>query len=643
VSHRARTLALVALSLLCPGVAHAQPAWLRTALLIPSPPALAKSDGAVLFDRTELVIDEHLRIRRHEMRAIRILRPAGVDLAAFAFAIEPGGKRDKVQAWTIGKDRMEQSSDRDVAESTLDPEHYSDVRRVIVNAPTPRVGDTIGVEFTSEEQLPFAFYTWSPQFRAMPVARAELDVELPAGWTLDTRASGFALQDAGAAGRAHAFGAGPLAGIPDEANSPPARMVLPYAMLRFSAPSGASAGAMKDWQGVARWYHGLAAPHFASANVPPDLMARANTRTTGTKLSSLAGEVQHQVGYAAIELGQQRWEPDAARDTWTRHYGDCKDKSVLLVAVLAASGIEARPVLACTREAGAVDPEWPDPGQFNHCIVAIAGTDAPHDSSRASVRGPSGKTWFLFDPTDTGTPLGLLPWSLGGTYAVIADPNEGLVQMPAVDPGRIGLGLKGRLDESGAFAGTVHLAAERAAVGWLTSQYGDASEQTRGERLATLLSAAGLHAETSNVRWLGVDSLAFRAALEADVTMTGLTRRAGQTLLLTPPFPMLRHTPPPADSTRTIAVWMGWSPVLDARLDVELPAGYGARPQAAMSATGPIGDYKLSAEETSGRLVIERHLAIHMESVPAARWNEARALLQTIYRGDNAPVLLKAR
>ena len=51
----------------------------------------------------------------------------------------------------------------------------------------------------------------------------------------------------------------------------------------------------------------------------------------------------------------------------------------------------------------------------------------------------------------------------------------------------------------------------------------------------------------------------------------------------------------------------------------------------------------MAATETAGRLVLERHLAIHMESIPAARWSEARALLQTIYRGDNAPLLLKAR
>ena len=443
--------------------------------------------------------------------------------------------------------------------------------------------------------------------------------------------------------RRHESFAGPLAEIPSEANAPPSRTLMPREMLRFSAPAGAAGGAMVDWQQVANWYHALAAPSYASATVPPDLIARADRRTPGTELSSLAAQVQHRIAYAAIELGQQRWQPDAARDTWTRHYGDCKDKAVLLVAALGAAGIDARPALACTREAGAVDPDWADPGQFNHCIVAIAASSKLTDPAGVGVRGPSGKTWYLFDPTDTGTPLGLLPWSLGGTYVVIADPAEGLAQAPHVDPGRIALGLTGRLGEDGAFSGVVQIRAEHAAVGWLTSQFEDATDQTRRERVSRLLSASGLRAETTHVRWLGLDSLQFTAALEADVTMTGLTRRAGKTLLLAPPFPLLRREPPAADTTRASALWLGWSPVLDARLDTELPAGLGVMPQPAIALAGPIGDYTMRAEETAGRLVLERHLAMHMDVVPAERWGEARALLQTVYRGDNAALLLRAR
>ena len=102
------------------------------------------------------------------------------------------------------------------------------------------------------------------------------------------------------------------------------------------------------------------------------------------------------------------------------------------------------------------------------------------------------------------------------------------------------------------------------------------------------------------------------------------------------------HDPPPADSARTLPLWMGWSPALDARLEVELPKGYAVAPrQMPPAVQGPIGDYGVSAVEKDGRLVLERHLTIHEDYVPAARWSEAQQLLHAIYRGDNSPILLK--
>jgi len=633
---------LLLAAMLVPGIARAQPAWLRAALLIPSPPALESSDAAVLLERTELVLDARMHVRRRELRAIRILKPAGASLATFAFAVEPGGKRGHLEAWTIGKGRIDASGDKDVLETTLVPGQYSDVKQIIVRAPTPRVGDIVAAEFSAEEQLPFASYTWSPQPGSLPVARAELAVEVPDGWTVNARDNGFTSTESGADARRREYSGGPIPGLPPEVDAPPVRVTAPVLMLRFVAPRGQAGGAMRDWQEVAAWYHGLASRHYEAAVAPQDLIARANRSSPRATLAFLADQVQHRVGYAAIELGQWRWEPDGAADTWTRHYGDCKDKAVLLVATLNASGIEARPVLARTRESGAVDPEWPDPGQFNHCIVAVATPGVLPDSSGVEVRGPSGRTWWLFDPTDTGTPLGLLPWNLGGTYAVIADPAEGLVRIPRLDPGRIQFDLAARHGENGELVGTVRMSAERGAAGWLIAEHGEASEEALRERLGRLFSGGGAQANVTAVRWLGFDAARSTAALEADVSISGVIRTAGRTLMLSPPFPLARHDPPPADSARTLPLWMGWSPALDARLEVELPKGYAVAPrQMPPAVQGPIGDYGVSAVEKDGRLVLERHLTIHEDYVPAARWSEAQQLLHAIYRGDNSPILLK--
>jgi hypothetical protein len=615
--------------------ADAAPDWVKAALADPaignwSEPA----DVNVLYDRVELSVGEGLRTERRERRVLRILAAKGVDRATFVFSLEPGGKRVRARAWTLGPGRDEESKDQDVVESTLDPAHYTDVRRILLSAPKPRVGDVVAVEFVAQEQLPFSSYGWSPQPHELPVARAEFALELPAGWSVTSRVTGFTASESSPDARHRTWQAGPLHGAADESNVPPHRSHQPRLRLRFAAAGGVPEFA--DWPAVARWYHGLAAPHFAPAGVPADLMARAQ----GQPLA-LAREVQHGIGYAAIELGRQRWEPDAAQATWVRRYGDCKDKAVLLVAALRAAGLEAQPVLACTREAGAIDPEWPDPGQFNHCIVAIAEPHPLGDAGGAHVKGPSGRGWTLFDPTDPGTAFGLLPWSLGDTYGVIADPAEGLIRIPAVDPGRIRFDLKGTLAADGTLSGRLRIDAERGAAGWLMDRFDTASEDVRRERLAQLMSHSVTGAKVGTVLWLGPDSSRYGAALEAEVHLAGAARRAGRSWLVTPPFPLLQRDPPPGDSVRVGPYWMGEMPAIEGRLDVELPAGLAMTPQATTSWSGTTGEYRLAWQQTAQRLVLERRARMRLDEVPAAQWSDARGLLQAMYSGDNAAVILK--
>ncbi len=51
--------------------------------------------------------------------------------------------------------------------------------------------------------------------------------------------------------------------------------------------------------------------------------------------------VATQIRYVGIYLGDGGIVPNYADDTLRNRYGDCKDKSTLLVALLAAKGIEA--------------------------------------------------------------------------------------------------------------------------------------------------------------------------------------------------------------------------------------------------------------------------------------------------------------
>lgn len=79
--------------------------------------------------------------------------------------------------------------------------------------------------------------------------------------------------------------------------------------------------------------------------------------------------VQDDVRYLGIELGRYSHEPTAPEKVFTRRFGDCKDKSLLLSSILNAMGIEAAPALVNTGERASLDSWQATPFAFDHVIV----------------------------------------------------------------------------------------------------------------------------------------------------------------------------------------------------------------------------------------------------------------------------------
>jgi transglutaminase-like putative cysteine protease len=128
-------------------------------------------------------------------------------------------------------------------------------------------------------------------------------------------------------------------------------------------------------------------------------------------LARLAGEVR----YTGIELGDGGLVPRPPADTLRRKFGDCKDKAVLLTALLRAADIPAYvALLDAGEDEQDVEPSLPGFGSFNHAIVVVPGHPA---------------LWI--DPTDPFARAGELPVADQGRWALIASPTAtGLVHTP---------------------------------------------------------------------------------------------------------------------------------------------------------------------------------------------------------------------
>jgi tetratricopeptide (TPR) repeat protein len=99
--------------------------------------------------------------------------------------------------------------------------------------------------------------------------------------------------------------------------------------------------------------------------------------------------VQSQVRYLARVDGLGNYTPENADVVWTGKSGDCKGKTVLLLAMLRALGVAAEPALVSATDGDGLDGSLPMPGRFNHVLVraTIDGKVYWLDGTRLGDRG----------------------------------------------------------------------------------------------------------------------------------------------------------------------------------------------------------------------------------------------------------------
>jgi tetratricopeptide (TPR) repeat protein len=117
-------------------------------------------------------------------------------------------------------------------------------------------------------------------------------------------------------------------------------------------------------------------------------IARIRAASPDPKARALAAFelVENKTRYFALLLNAGGLTPAPADLTWSRRYGDCKGKTVLLLALLHGLGVEAEPALVNTVLGEALPSSLPELESFDHVIV------------RAEI---AGKAYWL-DPTRVG-------------------------------------------------------------------------------------------------------------------------------------------------------------------------------------------------------------------------------------------------
>jgi tetratricopeptide (TPR) repeat protein len=163
------------------------------------------------------------------------------------------------------------------------------------------------------------------------------------------------------------------------------------APLRYRRPPGLEFSTFPNWTDLSR----TIAPLYATAGTVKeggtlaaaiDRIAAATPDPKARAAQALA-LVQNEVRYLYNGLANGNYVPQSPEATWSLRYGDCKAKTLLLLAALDRLGVAARPTLVHSTLGDALSQRLPTLGAFDHVIVqaTIDGTDYWLDGTTAGT------------------------------------------------------------------------------------------------------------------------------------------------------------------------------------------------------------------------------------------------------------------
>jgi tetratricopeptide (TPR) repeat protein len=145
------------------------------------------------------------------------------------------------------------------------------------------------------------------------------------------------------------------------------------APLRYALIGALDITDFNDWNEVSA----LAAPLWAkAATLKPDSPLKAEAArimaayaTPKLRAQAALKLVQEQVRYLFLGMNDGGYVPADAEATWQRRFGDCKGKTVLLMALLREMGIQAEPAVVNSALGDGLDARAPMLAVFDHVIV----------------------------------------------------------------------------------------------------------------------------------------------------------------------------------------------------------------------------------------------------------------------------------
>jgi hypothetical protein len=438
------------------------PDWAVEASKVATPASAKDAAAVVLFDEYLITIDDQNHAVERERSAVRILKPQGRGYTHCSIGYDVDEKLNYFHSWTFTPDgRQLQAMDTDfLDQGAYEAPVLQFTERIrTVNPPASDPGAVVACETEERLQPYMSEEMWMVQ-KSIPVVDEAFELALPPGDHFAT--SWHRTPDLKPVELANNHLRWEIKDQPaldlENIHATPDWSAL---AARASIQWGESAvkGTDNQWRAIGLWQEQL---EEHRTDPTPEITAKAQELTAGlpdlyVKLSRITDYVQKNIRYFIVIRGIGGWQAHYAGDIYHSRYGDCKDKTTLLISMLQAIGVHAH-YFAVDSHRGFVDPSAPS--RFgDHMITAIELPDGENDSRfMARVKGPNGKALLIFDPTDEEDPVGLIRADLQGGWGYLADGADSqILEMPVLPPESAGVSRKGSftLSTDGGLAGDV--------------------------------------------------------------------------------------------------------------------------------------------------------------------------------------------
>lgn len=359
---------------------------------------------------------------------------------------------------------------------------------------------------------------------------------------------------------------GETPGLVEEVGMPPTKDIVPR--LTYSS--------VKSWDDVYNWYKSLAKDRYdADGNIEKTVHAvTAGLTAPSEKIQALYHLVASQIRYVGIELGQGAYQPSPASQVFQMRYGDCKDKTTLLISMLNILGIKAFPVLLNPTPYERIDDEIPSLGQFSHVIAAV-----PKDDG----------SYIWLDATSEVCSFGDLPASDQGRKGFVIGETRGeFVDIPTFPPesNKLIVNTELSLSESGEIQGKMHVETSGQYNIENRLHYSPVHPNALKDTFAGELSTQFPGVVVNRVAMSDLNNLSLPVEVEIDFSVEEYVKQINGTLLLPLPsgeftdyaelfaasersHPLEFSYPFEMQKTVRIALPQGWSAILPENLRVE--------------------------------------------------------------------------